>query len=312
MRRFCIFLCAIVLGCSVALAQDPQPSGGAASRRAAGEAKKEAGKPEEKKVKKRATKGGAKDGDKKAAEETKTKPVAVELKGDTVTLKSGAQLKGVQVISRTASEIEVEVGTGVRMIIPRRQVQDPILYDDIEPKKLRQTPAEGQKEGDIFPGNKLKPEVSDKLTAPMTEPLKYENTDLVKVLAELSQRLGVTIVVDDSVKALPEKERVWGFETRPGMNPMGLLQDELLKKFPTLAVVYQYDKLLVTTKEKAAQLGAQTSPPVPGSAAPAPPPPASPALPPAAPQESPAPHSLSNPDKLSPLAPAETGTLPSS
>ena len=205
-------------------------------------------------------------------------------------------------------------------------MQDPILYDDIEPRKLRQTPAEGQKEGDIFPGNKLKPEVSDKLTAPMTEPLKYENTDLVKVLGELSQRLGVTIVIDDSVKALPEKERMWGFETKPGMNPMGLLQGELLKRFPTLAVVYQYDKLLVTTKEKAAQSArisdrntgggidvdttgsAQTSPPRPGrgSAAPgpAPPPaapPASPALPPAAPQESPP-----------PSPPVETVTPPSS
>jgi len=291
MRRFWLFLCAILLGCSVALAQDPQPSGTPASKRAAarimdrdtgGEAKKEADKPEAKKGKKRAKKGDAKDADKKAAEETKAKPVAVELKGDTVTLKSGAQLKGVQVISRTASEVEVEVGTGVRLTIPRRQVQD-IQYDDIEPRKPKQTPAEGQKEGDIFPGNKLKPEVSDKLTAPMTEPLKYENTDLVKVLGELSQRLGVTIVIDDSVKALPEKERMWGFEIKPGMNPMGLLQDELLKKFPTLAVVYQYDKLLVTTKEKAAQSSAQTSPPVPGSAAPAP------APQPAAPQESPAP-----------------------
>ncbi len=310
MRRFCAFLCAILLGCSVALAQDPQSSDAPASRRAAGESKKEADKPEAKKVKNRATKLDAKDADKKAAEETKAKPVAVELKGDTVTLKSGAQLKGVQVISRTASEVEVEVGTGVRLIIPRRQIQDPILYDDIEPRKLRQTPAEGQKEGDIFPGNKLKPEVSDKLTAPMTEPLKYENTDLVKVLAELSQRLGVTIVVDDSVKALPEKERMWGFETTPGMNPMALLQDELLKKFPTLAVVYQYDKLLVTTKEKATQSGgidldtaggAQTSPPVPGPAAPALPPPA-------APQESPA----IPPPATPPQAPAETATPPSS
>jgi hypothetical protein len=144
----------------------------------------------------------------------------------------------------------------------------------------------------------------------MTEPLKYENADLVKVLAELSQRLGVTIVVDDSVKALPEKERMWGFETRPGMNPMALLQDELLKKFPTLAVVYQYDKLLVTTKEKAAQSvvsismpqGAQASPPVPGTAAPVPPPPA-------APPESPAPPPPMPP---APEAPAETATPPSS
>ena len=258
MKRFCTFLSMTVLVCFVASAQNIPPANAAKAQSATGESKAKALRARARAARESAEKKTGADEKKKGAEGTEAaKPAApaVEIKGDVVTLKSGAQLKGVQVLSQTASEVEVDVGAGVVLAIPRRQVQD-IQFDDIEPKRTKQ-PADASQKGDLFPGNKLKPEVSGKLTAPLQQPIKYEKTDLVKVLGELSERCGVAIVVDEPVKSLPENERLWTLETRPGTNLMGVLQDDFLKKFPALAVVYQFDKLLVTTKEKAAALAAQ-------------------------------------------------------
>ena len=284
MKRFYVFLlCTIVLVCFEGAAQN-SPAAGAEKGQPAAEkdkTKTQGRKPRAGKESVDKKGGTGKKGEQEAAP-SKPESTGVEIKGDTVILKSGAQLRGVQVLSRTASEVEVDVGAGVRVTIPRRQILD-IKYDEIEPRRGSQGVDASFQKADIFPGNKLKPEVSEKLTAPSAEPLKYDNADLVNVLDKLSQRFGVTIDVDDAVKGLPEKERLWTFETKPGANLTGILQDEFLKKFPALAVVYQYDKLLVTTKERAAALTAQEPPQAPTppleAGVPRPAPPQSPAVP---------------------------------
>lgn len=281
MRYFCVFLSILFMGSLVAVAQDSAPAAASAAKPSTPGAKKDkadnADKPGQKVGKKGADK---KDADKK--EDAKPAGALVELKGDVITLKSGSQLKGVKVVSRTANEVEIEAGSGVRMRIPRRQIQD-IQIDTSAPKTSGPAGGSAPKEDAIFPGSKMKPEVLDKLSAPIKEPVKYENTDLVKVVGELSQRFGVQIDVDDSVKALPENARTLGFEAKPGATALSILQEELLKKSPGLEIVYQFDKLLLTTKEKAAQLNAAAQPP---AAAPAP---AAPAPAPAAPAPAPAP-----------------------
>lgn len=272
MRQLCVFLSILVMGSSVALAQDSAPAGAPA------------GKPAAKGGAKHGAAGEAKGGDKKGPAESKPAAPLVELKGDVITLKSGSQLKGVKVVSRTANEVEIEAGSGVRMRIPRRQIQD-IQIDTSTPKAGAPAADSAPKEGAIFPGSKLKPEVSEKLAAPIKGPIKYENADLVKVAAELGQQCGVPIDVDDAVKAMPENARTLGFEAKPGANAQSILQEEILKKFPTLEIVYQFDKLLLTTKEKAAQLNtAAAEPPAPAAAAAAPAPatPPAPGAPPAA------------------------------
>jgi hypothetical protein len=256
MRALCVLLCPIVVfvfSCS-AFAQTASPSTAPSAKSDKADSEKGA----EKSTPKRGGKKGDKDADKKPA--AKEADPTASLKGDVVILKNGKQLKGVQVVSKTANEIEVEVTSGVRMTIPRKQVQD-IQLDDIEPSAIKPgAAANAPKEGEVFEGNKLKPELSEKLSAPLTEPIKFENADVVKVLDELSSRFGVTIIVDDAVKAMPPDARVWTFETKQGMNAMGILQEELLKKFPTLEVVLQFDKILVTTKEKAAALNNASTP----------------------------------------------------
>ena len=311
MKRFYVFLlCTIVLVCFEGAAQN-SPAAGAEKGQPAAEkdkTKTQGRKPRAGKEPVYKKGGTGKKGEQEAAP-SKPESTGVEIKGDTVILKSGAQLRGVQVLSRTASEVEVDVGAGVRVTIPRRQIQD-IKYDDIEPRRGSQGVDASSQKADIFPGNKLKPEVSEKLTAPMKEPVKYENVDLVKVLAELSQRFGVTIIVDDPVKSLPENERLWTLETKPDANLTGVLQDEFLRKFPALAVVYQYDKLLVTTKERAAALTAQepsqapTPPLEAGTPRPAPPQaPAVPAMPTAPAPQAPPPASPEPPAVPAALAP---------
>ncbi len=306
MKRVYVVLCVMMLGCFAAWAQ--------AAPEAKTDAKPAAKAAKEKSAKAKDAKGKA-DGSKEkdateAADAAPAKPAEeqVELKGDVVTLKSGAQLKGVQVVSRSPNQIEVEVGAGVIMPVPRKLIAD-IKYDDIEPGTTPPGgPAASDQKESIMGGKKFKPEVWDKLTNPLPEPpLKYEKADLVAVLADLSQKVGVTIDVDDPVKALPENERQWTFETKPGVNLIGLLQDDLSKKLPNLAVVYQFDKLLVTTQQRAKELAAQEAPQPAPSAAPGTPPPPGP---PPAPEGAPAPLPPGAPPAVPPPAPEGTPAAP--
>jgi hypothetical protein len=255
MRCLRVLFILALIGCFGAAAQYPAP-------------------PEKPRSKRTTTEKGTPQSTKKGApEEGKPGPAPIDLKGDEIALKSGAVLKGVQVFRRGPTDIEVEVIPGVTLRIPRKQIVD-IKYDDVEPTGLRQpgASAPAQKIGNLIPGKELKPELAEKLMSPLPAepPIKYENTDLVTIFGDLGQRLGITIVVDDAVKALPPGSRLWGFEAKAGTSLMALLQDDFLRKFRNLGVVYQYDKLLVTTKEKADALAAQeASPPTSPPAGPA-------------------------------------------
>ena len=297
MKHAYVVLCVTLFACFCVFAQTPQPEPKEKAKTGAkaNKAKKSAKTPASQKAKPGAgTKGVKRKAGEKGAkpesesEGAKPAPPPEEPRGDVITFTSGARLKGVQVVKRSASDVEVDVGGGVSLTIPRKQIKD-IQFDKIEPTSVRPAAgAPGQKEAEVIPGNKLKPEVSDKLTSPLPEPIKQEKADLITIVSNLSERLGITIVVDDPVKNLPAKDRVWAFETKPGQNLMELLQEDLLKQFKNLAVVFQFDKLLLTTKEKASEMAAKEAPqgqqpPAAGAAAAPGAAPAAPAAPGAAP-----------------------------
>ena len=174
--------------------------------------------------------------------------------GDVITFKSGAVLGGIQVVKRSPAVIEIEIIPGVTLSIPRKQVVN-VAYDEFEPEQQRADNVTAPRSGEVsvIPGDKLKPEISSRLTQEIPDlPLAYDNEDLLTILDELSQRVGVPIVVDDSVKNLPRKERLWTVEAALGKTLMILLQRDFLARFENLRIVYEYDKLRVTTKKKRA------------------------------------------------------------
>ena len=179
-------------------------------------------------------------------------PLFEEPQGDVITLKTGAVLKNVQVYRRTAKAFEIQITEEVILKIPRKLVAD-VQYDDYEPSRRRARRPQPKK-ADKLVGTKLKPEVHKKLTSAIPPPpLKYKDTDLVTILAELSKRVGVSIVVDESIKTVPREKLIWDLESKPGATLMTLLQEEMRKRFKEFVVVYQYDKILVTTPPRAAE-----------------------------------------------------------
>jgi len=173
-----------------------------------------------------------------------------EPQGDVVTLTTGAVLRNVQVIRRTPKEFEIQVVAEVSLKIPRRLVAD-VQYDDVEPSRRRARPP-ARKEADTLVGAKLKPEVHKKLTSAIPEPvLRYEDTDLVTILDDLSRRVGVTIELDDEIKARPRTRLIWDLESKPGATLMAILEGEMRQRFPRMVVVYEYDRIRIRLQPKA-------------------------------------------------------------
>ena len=178
------------------------------------------------------------------------------MKGDIVTLKSGAVIKGGQVVRGATMDLLVEfVGGAVTLRIPRKHVAS-VVYDDVNPvrdRRRRQALLRKQSKFTVIQGQKVSDELRTKLLATdvADSPLKYEEEDLVDVLKSLSERFDVPIFIGEPVMAIPPEERKWTFQAKPETNLSSLLSDELLKDFDNLQVVYQYDKVLVTTREAA-------------------------------------------------------------
>ncbi|NIA15252.1 MAG: hypothetical protein GWP08_14375 [Nitrospiraceae bacterium] len=209
-------------------------------------------------------------------------PDAVEAppqQGDVITLRSGRQIKNVQVLRAKAGVYEIQVTEDVKLILPRRQVVK-IDYDDIQPNaRGNRKTAPADTGGSLLQGTKLDPRLAAKLTGPIPgTPVEFEDKDLLSILAWLSETAGVEIAVDDSVKAIPPEQRRWDVVAEPGATLGSMLRDKLLKQFPNLTLVYQSDKLLVALKpstEAPAPAPAPVAVPVtPSAPAPAPTPPA--------------------------------------
>ena len=142
---------------------------------------------------------------------------------------------------------------GVKFLIPRKQVVE-IKYDDVEPLKQRRVPQTVEpKQAATFFGAKIEPGMSEKLNMPLPEScLKSGNRDLVEIMTQISTETGVKIDVTDAVKKLAPEERKWDFSLEPGTTLTALLQSSLPERFTNLAIVYEYERLVITTREDAA------------------------------------------------------------
>jgi hypothetical protein len=184
-----------------------------------------------------------------------TEPTApASPRGDILSFVNGRQLVG-QVIKKTPEEFIVEVATGVELKVPRKQIQE-VDYDTFEPSAARASESQDSaapKDG-LIRGKKVSAELYQKLTKPISDTaLEYRDKGAVAILAELGEKLGVEITVDEGFKQLPTEDRLWGspVSIAPGTTLSALLEEDLLKKLPKVGVVYQFDKIVVTSKEAA-------------------------------------------------------------
>jgi len=253
MKHMYILALAVLMTAAIAFAQEEAPKPAAPAPAAAGE--KAAAQP--------APPGPP--GPPAAPKEQAPAPAPEPSKGDTVTLKNGSVLKSVQVVRRSPSSLEVQVSDGVVLTVPRKQIEN-VEYDDVEPLQAARAKANApEKAGsDLIPGDKIQPELSEKLAAAVDEPaLNFKDEDVLKVLGELAKRFSVTIEVDQAVKDMPAEKRVVTLEVKPGSNLTTVLQQDLFGKLQELAVEYRFDHLFVKQK------GAETTPAADAAAAPA-------------------------------------------
>jgi len=172
--------------------------------------------------------------------------------GDIIELTTGKQLTGVQVIRKTPTVLEIEVLPELEPLrIPRGQVVD-IQYDNIDPRKRQREADRQEEEGakpDVLVGQKLSNELYERITAPVGDaPITRQNKDYVQVLRQLSQQAGIPLEIAPPVQQIPPRQRLWTVTVEPGVSFLAVLREKLLKDFPDLKLVYEYEKIILTTK----------------------------------------------------------------
>ncbi|HOL20721.1 MAG TPA: hypothetical protein PK813_10845 [Candidatus Hydrogenedens sp.] len=177
----------------------------------------------------------------------------INIPGDVIYLKSGKKMKGVQVLRELPDKIEVQISENIEpLILPRRLVQS-IEYDNIDPLKekgLKEELAKTQSNAeDIIPGEELSKEFNQKMIAPLSDqPIVYENEGLLKILNDLTNKIGVKLEVDESIKTIPLEQRKKSFNISPGTSLYKFLQTDFATAYPMISVIYKYDKVNISLK----------------------------------------------------------------
>ena len=183
-------------------------------------------------------------------EDEDTAPPAYE--GDVIYLRSGSIMSGVQILRSTVLFYEVQLVQGVDpLLIPRKQV-DRVEYDDIDPARdrIRERLQPKRDEVSLASGEQVSRGLMEKLSAPLSEtPLEYVRTDLVTVLEEIAERLQVKLKIHPSIRNRQANRRMWTLNTTPETTLMSLLREDLLNQFKFAEVLFEYDTIVVLTKE---------------------------------------------------------------
>ena len=171
--------------------------------------------------------------------------------GDVITLKTGKEIKNVQVLRSSPAGYEIEIVPGVVMTIARKQVVS-IAYDDIDPRKTRRTTTNSSEDKGqtATPLVKTSPELIKKLNNPVTQdkPKSLNGVDCIQALQELAQVADVPLEFTEAVRGLAEAERAWT-TTIPPMSPMRAVLEGLPVQLPKLEVGYdQFDKVVIRLK----------------------------------------------------------------
>ena len=175
------------------------------------------------------------------------------IEGDIVTLVSGKQLSGVQVLRETPVYIEIEVLEGLEPLrIPRKQVQR-IVYDDIDPIARRRGQSYATETSpEVILGEELSAGFHRKLTAPLSDtPIEIADQGFVMTLNYLAELAGVTIEVTEEARRLPRDLRIRSFSIPAKTTLFSFLQSDFPKAFPALKVAYEFDKVIVSLREAA-------------------------------------------------------------
>lgn len=208
----------------------------------------------------------------------------ITLPGDVIYFKSGKKMQGIQVLRELPDKIEVQVNENLEpMFLPRRMIKS-IEYDNIEPlreKHKKEILSKQQQSEDIIPGEELSQEFNQKMRAPLSDQtISYNNEGLLKILGELTQKVGVKLEVDESIKTIPQEERIKSFEIPAGTSLYKFLQTDFAAAFPNISITYKYDKIYIALKDSGASESPAPAPPQPPGAPAAPTPPEPPVAPP--------------------------------
>lgn len=172
--------------------------------------------------------------------------------GDIVTLSNGSQMTGVRVVRKTATNYKVEVVEGVVMDIPVSLVTH-IEYDERMRARGRagsSSGGTGATEDEIW-AQEMAPALNKVLTQPLDEPLLIDDADLLVVMQVVSERFGIDIELSEEVEAIPMDERRWSVEIPSESTLLRLFRDELPARFPQLAAITQFDRIVITDRDGA-------------------------------------------------------------
>ncbi len=173
--------------------------------------------------------------------------------GDIVYFKSGKKMIGVQVLRELPDKIEIQVSENVEpLLLPRRLIKS-IEYDNIDPlreKRQKEILSSLQHEDDkIIPGEELSQEFNQKMRTPLSDTvITYKDEGLLKILGELTQKIGVKLEIDESIRTIPLEERKKSFEIPAGTSLYKFLQTDFATTCPNIQITYKYDKIFVSLK----------------------------------------------------------------
>ena len=171
------------------------------------------------------------------------------MRGDTVGLKSGKKLEGVQVVRETPSRIFVQCYEGLEPImIPRAHVAY-IEYDE-EERGVASGGGPGVPTG-IIAGKEVSGELSQKLSKPVSDTaLEFEDIPAREALRQLSQRSGVRLELTERAQALLDKASAKDMPIPAETTLLAFLHGPFTKRFPDIEVRIMFDKVVMALKEE--------------------------------------------------------------
>lgn len=186
------------------------------------------------------------------ADEEQAAPPVYE--GDVLYLKSGKVMSGFQIYRNTPLFFELRYQEGLEpLMIPRKQVER-VVFDDIDPARdrLRARLLPPTEEVSLASGERVSRYLMEKLRSPASdEALTYKRIDLVVILEEMAERMQVNLKIHPSVKNRPPNQRLWTLNTTPETTLMALLREDFVGQFKYATVLFEYDTIVVLTKEAA-------------------------------------------------------------
>ncbi len=184
--------------------------------------------------------------------EQSTPESEIVVPGDIIYFKSGKKMSGVQVLRELPDKIEVQVSENVEpLLLPRRLIKS-IEYDNIDPlkeKRQKEILSSRQPDDNIIPGEELSQEFNQKMRTPLSDTvISYKDEGLLKILGELTQKVGVTLEIDESIRTIPPEERKKSFEIPAGTSLYKFLQTDFSTAYPNIKITYKYDKIYISLK----------------------------------------------------------------